>query len=198
MFLDIESCLAILRPETPALYKPIIVVLSIPLTIFLVPPYREYIKWLTFQRAIEEKWLTFRLAFAIEETIVASHIHRITDIDNSTTMTEEEKNIAAIDSDNGFWLCANHDKMFENGLFYFLDDKLIISNDIKGLVDRTEKYAEKSISNIKDGILQNNIRALVYRMSDELVLKNFKIEPIHYTPKMHDYLEIHRHRVKGF
>lgn len=134
----------------------------------------------------------------IEETIVASHIHRITDIDNSTTMTEEEKNIAAIDSDNGFWLCANHDKMFENGLFYFLDDKLIISNDIKGLVDRTEKYTEKSISNIKDGILQNNIRALVYRVSDELVLKNFKIEPIHYTPKMHHYLEIHRHRVKGF
>ncbi len=67
----------------------------------------------------------------IEPNIIASHIHRITDIDNST-LPNEEKRKQAVDANNGFWLCANHDKMFEHGIITF--DKngyLVINSKLK-------------------------------------------------------------------
>ncbi len=54
----------------------------------------------------------------IESTIIASHIHRVTDIDKSS-LSAEDKRKQAIDANNGFWLCANHDKLFEFGLITF-------------------------------------------------------------------------------
>ena len=67
----------------------------------------------------------------IESSIIASHIHRITDLDKSA-LTFEEKRKQAVDANNGFWLCANHDKMFEEGIITF--DKtgnLIINPQLK-------------------------------------------------------------------
>lgn len=54
----------------------------------------------------------------IESSVVASHIHRITDIDKSP-LSPDEKRRQAVDADNGLWLCANHDKMFEYGVISF-------------------------------------------------------------------------------
>lgn len=54
----------------------------------------------------------------IQKTIIASHIQRVCDI-NNLEIPFEEKRKKAVDGNNGFWLCANHDKMFEYGIITF-------------------------------------------------------------------------------
>jgi hypothetical protein len=80
----------------------------------------------------------------ISSLIVASHIHRVTDIDNSS-MTIEEKIKQTTSKDNGFWLCSNHDKMFESGILGFDTEGYLISN------------IDKFIPN-KEYILKNTFR----------------------------------------
>lgn len=103
----------------------------------------------------------------IESNIIASHIHRICDIDKSG-LSEEEKRRQAVDPDNGFWLCANHDKMFEVGnvTYALADGKLVISPVLKpnqtDFVKRiTEKYGVESAhftENLKGYLKIHNIR----------------------------------------
>lgn len=103
----------------------------------------------------------------IESNIIASHIHRITDIDNST-LSDEEKRKQAVDANNGFWLCANHDKLFEYGIITFdQDGNLVINNKLK----------ENQIDYIKH--ITN-----VLRISDN-----------HLTEDLINYLLIHNKRV---
>lgn len=133
----------------------------------------------------------------IEELIIASHIHRIADIKNSN-ISFEEKCKLAVDPDNGFWLCANHDKMFENGLIHFDKQALRIANEIKPLVTYLKNSVERITSNISNDILRNQISDLIYRNSDFLVLEGFKIPNMFYSQSMELYLENHKKRVKGF
>ena len=133
----------------------------------------------------------------IEETIIASHIHRVADIDRSN-LTWEEKCKAAVDPDNGFWLCANHDKMFEYGLFYFLNQNLKVSNQLRPLIDHIEGALNRTVSQINNEVLKNQVFEFVKRNNDLLVLKNFTIDTYFYTPSMYEYLELHRSRVNGF
>lgn len=94
--------------------------------------------------------------------IVASHIHRVADID-SDFISLEEKQAQTTAADNGLWLCSLHDKMFELGLINFdnngelrirptLDKGSIqyVSNSIKvkkisndHLTESMKKYLEK-------------------------------------------------------
>lgn len=64
----------------------------------------------------------------IDSMIIASHIHRVTDIKNDKTISDDDKRKQIIDGDNGLWLCANHDKLFEYGLIYFEDKKMVVSS----------------------------------------------------------------------
>ena len=79
----------------------------------------------------------------IEHLIIGSHIERITDINNNANYSNEEKSIHAVDGDNGFWLCANHDKMFEYGIIYFDHDCLKINNCI--MANEQKRYIDNSI-----------------------------------------------------
>jgi hypothetical protein len=54
----------------------------------------------------------------IETAIIGAHIHRVTDIDASD-LSYEAKVLQATDGDNGLWLCATHDKLFEYGTVYY-------------------------------------------------------------------------------
>lgn len=104
----------------------------------------------------------------IETNIIASHIHRITDIDNSS-LSDDEKRRQAVDADNGFWLCANHDKMFEHGVLTFnLQGELVFNNNLR---DNQVSFIEQ----ITD----------VYQISKE-----------HLTKGLISYLKIHNNRVK--
>jgi len=132
----------------------------------------------------------------VEESIIASHIHRITDIDKSD-MSWEEKCKAAVDPDNGFWLCANHDKMFEYGLFYFKDQNLATANQIKPMIESIENNLLRTANQIDDDVLKNQIMDFVCKNNHLLVLKDFKIDTMYYSPSMRDYLELHRLRVNG-
>lgn len=104
----------------------------------------------------------------IESNIIASHIHRIADIDNSS-LSNEEKRKQAVDADNGFWLCANHDKMFEHGIITFdRNGNLIINNKLKD-------YQISYINNVTN----------VFRIADN-----------HLTQGLINYLLKHNKRVK--
>lgn len=133
----------------------------------------------------------------VEETIIASHIHRIADIDKSS-LSWEEKCKAAVDPDNGFWLCANHDKMFEYGLFFFMNQNLKVSNQLKPLIDNIEISLNRTIGLINNDMLKNQVFEFVKRNNDLLVLKNFTIDTYYYSPSMYQYLELHRSRVNGY
>jgi len=83
----------------------------------------------------------------IESNIIASHIHRITDIDRSN-ISDEEKQKQAVDANNGLWLCANHDKMFEYGIITLTINGEIIINKFELNVNQIKyvqsiTYAEK-------------------------------------------------------
>ena len=104
----------------------------------------------------------------IESNIIASHIHRVTDIDNSV-LSEEEKRAQAVDAENGFWLCANHDKMFENGILTFNQKGELILNPI---------------------LKQHQVEFINY------ITNNFKIHDSHLTETLIKYLLIHNKRVK--
>lgn len=106
---------------------------------------------------------------AIESAIIASHIHRITDIDHSP-LTEQEKRRRAVDADNGFWLCANHDKFFENGVITF---------------------------GLSGGLLLDGSLTDVQREYVDSITQNRQILPHHLTEGVRFYLRLHNERV-GF
>ena len=101
----------------------------------------------------------------------------------------------------GFWLCANHDKLFEWGYIYFENDKLIISdklnleqkNFVKNITfdipERTMKEKLQIYKKEKDNYMVAE-KMDAYKLESE-----FYILPEHYNLNMHKYLEIHRNRV---
>lgn len=104
----------------------------------------------------------------IESNIIASHIHRITDIDNSK-IPDAEKRRQAVDGNNGLWLCANHDKMFEYGVITFnINGELVINSTLK----------------------ENQVEFIKY------ITQVLKIQDIHLTNEFLQYLMIHNKRVK--
>ena len=103
----------------------------------------------------------------IESNIIASHIHRIADIDNSN-IPSEEKRKQVVDADNGLWLCANHDKLFENGIITFnRNGELIISPLLN----------------------HNQIEYIEY------ITQILKIQDIHINKSFLHYLQVHNKRV---
>lgn len=127
----------------------------------------------------------------MENLIIGSHIHRVTDILNSN-LCESEKTSQIIDGDNGLWLCANHDKMFEWGLIHFYTDKMIINEKLseyqKEYIRESTFYMEKIYKSFNNDESFN-----IIKMDGN---EEFHIKEEHYNDKMHEYLEKHRLRVE--
>lgn len=127
----------------------------------------------------------------IQNLIIASHIHRICDI-NKLEIPFKERRAMAVDGDNGFWLCANHDKLFEYGFIYFEKDKMIIS-------DRLSDMQKNFVKNITFKTSYEKIEeslAMVAEDSEPYILdEDFYIDEKDYNDNMHNYLEIHKNRV---
>ena len=104
----------------------------------------------------------------IDHMIIASHIHRVTDIKNDTTLNDVEKKKQIIDGDNGLWLCANHDKLFEYGLIFFDKKDMVLS-------DR----------------LNDNQKGYVKNITSKL-----RIEDCDFNDNMSSYLALHKMRVE--
>ncbi len=125
----------------------------------------------------------------IENLIIGSHIHRVTDITHSN-LPEAEKQAQIIDGDNGFWLCANHDKLFEWGLIYFDGDTLKIRNNVS-------EYQKKYIYELTFYLetIYNSFNAEnefnIIEVEDGL---EFHIKSEHFNEKMSAYLDIHKNR----
>lgn len=117
----------------------------------------------------------------IEHLIIGSHIERVTDINKNSSYSNEEKSIHATDGDNGFWLCANHDKMFEYGIIYFDHDHLKVNNCITA--EEQKKYIDKSIYE------------MVESYPDYEIQNPFVIKPEHYNQNMDHYIALHKSRI---
>ena len=123
-----------------------------------------------------------------QDMLIASHIQRVTDI-NNLDIPFLEKRAKAVDADNGFWLCPEHDKYLENGYIYFEDDVMKMADDL------TENQKER----IKDSFYLKDS----FKDNSNIIQANFndgvfevRINPIHYNNNMHSYLAIHKERVK--
>lgn len=127
----------------------------------------------------------------IQNLIIASHIHRICDI-NKLKIPFKERRAMAVDGDNGFWLCANHDKLFEYGFIYFEKDKMIIS-------DRLNDIQRNFVKNITFNTSYEKIEkklGMIAEGSESYILEPaFYIKKRDYNENMHNYLEIHKNRV---
>jgi len=124
---------------------------------------------------------------SIEHLVIGSHIERITDIDNNKNYIDEEKARRATDGDNGFWLCANHDKMFEFGIIYFEENLLKINLSV---TDKLEKIF------INDSIFNANINFNSNLSSVGMIdSNNFKIKTQHFNSNMKNYIYKHKNRV---
>lgn len=144
--------------------------------------------------------------FSISNTILAignaSRIHRVTDIDK-LDMPFSEKRKLAVDADNGLWLCANHDKLFEYGLIYFEDNVLKISDN---LTEKQKEYVKYLTFDIKEKIHDINNNGIFMVAEDTVPYGNtvnyvlgentFLIDKCDYNENMHNYLEIHKERTQ--
>lgn len=124
---------------------------------------------------------------SMEHLIIGSHIERITDIDNNPKYSDNEKARRAVDGDNGLWLCANHDKMFEFGIIYFENTLLKISSLITDILEK--EFLHKSIFQIRK-IFPSNLISV-----GEIDSVNFKIKICHFNDNMSDYIKKHRERI---
>lgn len=106
----------------------------------------------------------------IEKIIIWSHIHRVTDIEKDSSLDDIIKWSQIVDWDNWFWLCANHDKLFEWGIIYFEKEKLIFNYNL------IQKHQMEFV---------------------EEITSNYEILPEHFNKKMDNYLDKHRNRVKN-
>lgn len=138
----------------------------------------------------------------IQKLIIASHIYRVTDI-NKLDLPFSEKRKLAVDGDNGLWLCANHDKLFEYGLIYFEDNVLKISDS---LTENQKNYVKYLTFDIKEKIEKNNSagtfmvaeNSIPYGNGEHLLSENtFIIDQCDYNEKMHNYLEVHKERTQA-
>lgn len=124
----------------------------------------------------------------IEHMVIGSHIERVADIDRSSIYNNDEKTRRATDGDNGFWLCANHDKMFEYGIIYFNNKTLKIGTLSHERTDGA--YIDYSFKSLEDvyGDMQLGSVGVVSGGC-------FKIRDEHYNDNMKNYLQKHKNRV---
>lgn len=116
----------------------------------------------------------------VEHLVIASHIERVTDIDRNVSYTPEQKANRSTDGDNGLWLCASHDKMFEYGTIYFEGSELKVGLFI--VDERQKSFIEKSIF---------EMRRIYFR---DIAGPIFNIQTEHYTTKMREYINKHLER----
>lgn len=126
----------------------------------------------------------------IDSLIIASHIHRVTDIKNDKSLTDYEKKKQIIDGDNGLWLCANHDKLFEYGLIYFDDKNMVISN-------RLNPEQKEFVKEITTKLSMPKVNG--FMVAEEEVpygCSKFSINDIDFNDNMKHYLELHKYRAE--
>ncbi len=120
----------------------------------------------------------------LEHMIIGSHIERVTDITHSNKYSDKEKIERIVDWDNGLWLCANHDKLFEYWMIYFEWNKLKISPTIEK-ENLSKEFINKSISDFRN----------LYFWEDWNW--EFTINLEDFNDKMNEYLKLHHSRIYG-
>ena len=126
----------------------------------------------------------------IDSLIIASHIHRVTDIKNDKSLTDEEKKKQIIDGDNGLWLCANHDKLFEYGFIYFDNQKMVISNRLN---TEQQEFVKKITTKLS---VPKTVEFMVSENDVPYGTPSFNIVDADFNDNMKHYLELHKTRAE--
>lgn len=127
----------------------------------------------------------------IDSLVIASHIHRVADIKNNFSLTDEMKMKQIIDGDNGLWLCANHDKLFEYGYIYFDNQKLVISDNMH---ENQKRFIEKITTKLSSPKINED---MVLEEPTNYQISEFSIKNADFNDNMKYYLEQHKYRVKN-
>ncbi len=127
-----------------------------------------------------------------QDTLIASHIQRVCDI-NNLDIPFLERRKKAVDADNGFWLCPTHDKYLENGYIYFTNDKLCLAD---GLTETQRKKIIETfyLPRITDSLYFSEEEFDIIEIKNKETF-DLRINKNHYNENMHNYLEEHRKRV---
>lgn len=125
----------------------------------------------------------------IEHMVIGSHIERVTDIDRNNNYDDAEKSRRSTDGDNGLWLCANHDKMFEYGIIYFIDRTLSVGPIVQNQTDRD--FINHSFETIE------TVYSPELSSVGEISQNAFLIRNEHFNASMHEYLEKHKNRISS-
>lgn len=119
----------------------------------------------------EDEKMCYICGNTIQDTIIASHIQRVCDI-NQMNISWEEKRKKATDGDNGMWLCATHDKLFEYGLISFDEEDGDMVFDSNRLTTQQLEY--------------------IGQITDEKPIKK-----IHFNSNVKEYLSFHNNRLRN-
>lgn len=60
----------------------------------------------------------------VPEIIEGAHICPVYKIKGEKSISNEDRRKAAVDGDNGIWLCRNHHRLFDSGIVTINEDKL--------------------------------------------------------------------------
>ena len=62
----------------------------------------------------------------LNDLIQGAHICSVADIKREPNLTFDQKLFHAINGENGLWLCANHHRLFDQGLIYISSSGMIL------------------------------------------------------------------------
>ncbi len=126
----------------------------------------------------------------MEHLIIGSHIERVTDIKNNPDYSVDDKKARIVAGDNGLWLCANHDKMFEFGIVYFDEAKLEYATNEN---QKAGEYFLKSLFDLRKIYISEGDVNVTY-IGDE---PSFSMAGEHFTESTAEYLKLHKARVRA-
>ena len=102
----------------------------------------------------------------------------------------EEKKKQIIDGDNGLWLCANHDKLFEYGFIYFDNQKMVISNRLN---TEQQEFVKKITTKLS---VPKTVEFIVSENDVPYGTPSFNIVDADFNDNMKHYLELHKTRAE--
>lgn len=126
-----------------------------------------------FLKNLYKKWgkkKTCICCLLSDNSNIASHIERQTDINKNNLYSNEEKIEKSISSENGIFLCRNHDIAFEKKFFSINSEGFFVFNN---------NISNENLDYIKELILRKTFH-------------NMKIEDIFITNKMIEHLKKHQ------
>lgn len=155
-------------------------------------------KW-NIERYYKDRKECFACNYSISENLIASHIHRFSDIKEEIRIkkiSQEEGKNQAVDGLNGFLLCPNHDKEFEKGIIYFDYNKMqfVVNKKYKFFSSISDETYKKALFEKVSSKIINKISKEIKQI---LMNNNTREKFIHYIIKHHNRISVNNNEINN-